>query len=65
MSIHPLVHLVEHHSMIIQLTANLYRQIPLPAYTLTQAIQLLVLIPKYTLVIFVYLLVAQLRLIWG
>lgn len=60
-----LVDLVEHLDVIVQLVSNLDAQLSLPADTVAQPIELLVLISEYVLVILVDLLVVQLALIRG
>ena len=64
MPIHPSFDIVQELVLFIQLVAHLYSQHALPAYTLSKRIELLILISQYLLVICVYLLIVQIRLVW-
>lgn len=44
MPIYPRIHLIQHHCMVIQLVANLYRQVALSANRRAELIQLLILV---------------------
>ena len=63
MSIHAALDISQELVLFVQLVANRNPQHALPAYTLTERIELLVLLAQYVLVVFVYDLVRQLALV--
>jgi len=63
MSIDTSVHIVQNDSLLVQLVAHLYAQIPLSANTLSQHVELIVLIPQYLFVVAMDLLIREIGLV--
>lgn len=60
-----LINLLQQINLTIQFISNLYAQFPLSTNTMSQPIQMLILILKDVFVVFVDLLVIKRRVVWS
>lgn len=65
MPVNPLVNLVQHHRLVVQLVADLYRQVPLARDGHAEPVELVVLLLQYGGVVGVDLLVCECALVGG
>ena len=64
MPINALIHLIQHHGVLVELVANSNGDVALARDGLAQAVQLRVLVPQHRLVVLVDLRVGEVDLVW-